>query len=629
VSTDSANATLRLRAAHWGAVGQLPSYPTSQIAWSSSRAKEKVTDKTNTEDCDAKVSVSGTISRSHRRFRVSMEADMKVYNSALVCVLRVLGLTITASAPIGFLTPVAAFAQSAAPSPQRAQASGGQPTEAEREIWRRQILRTPRPGSGCYTAAYPETAWREEACKTPPHKLYPPKARRRLPEIVGGGLTDYSATVTGNIAEVEGSFDPGTTVTGECAAQCSVQNGQLVCPTNPSCTSATENVYSLQLNALFSTGMCGDSPFCRGLQQFVYESAGVGFIQYWLDGYGSSGTSCPRPISANCEHGAQSDGWCPIPINGLSCVINSKSGAPAPSTPAASLSQLKVIGAIAGTAGATNDAVTVVVGDVAYTAPGDNYLDLGSQNSPWQAAEFNVFGDGGSDQAYFAGPATIHVRTAIANGTTSAPSPDTETMTGESNSLNLIGRPCPVGPIGGSAPAIIFTESNVSGATSPCACPSGQVWLPNSASCGPLPATCTTTGVCESSWAWSFSIACTGMDVGIVYDPGGCAGPGAEPGNCYAGFDGSSTATASWNGAAGPPNWETPGQQSSPTVCTTGLGQQNCNTFAISSLPACASPPSSPPPVCPGDERYCARFSPPECVPPNLCLIEPIHPPAP
>jgi hypothetical protein len=33
----------------------------SQIVWSSLRAKDKVTDNTNTEDCDAKISVSGNV----------------------------------------------------------------------------------------------------------------------------------------------------------------------------------------------------------------------------------------------------------------------------------------------------------------------------------------------------------------------------------------------------------------------------------------------------------------------------------------------------------------------------------------------------------------------------------------
>src|SRR5208282_3388003 len=44
-------------------------------------------------------------------------------------------------------------------------------TEVERESWRKTILKTPRPKKGCFTAAYPETEWREVPCKTPPHKL--------------------------------------------------------------------------------------------------------------------------------------------------------------------------------------------------------------------------------------------------------------------------------------------------------------------------------------------------------------------------------------------------------------------------------------------------------------------------
>ena len=42
-------------------------------------------------------------------------------------------------------------------------------TQAERrDSWRKSMLRTPRPKKGCFTATYPETAWREIRCKTPP-----------------------------------------------------------------------------------------------------------------------------------------------------------------------------------------------------------------------------------------------------------------------------------------------------------------------------------------------------------------------------------------------------------------------------------------------------------------------------
>jgi hypothetical protein len=89
------------------------------------------------------------------------------------------------------------------------------PSEAERESWRRTILETPRPGTGCSTATYPETEWREVPCKTPSHKLYPPKRRGTArTNIVGGSGSDFSAVVTGFITEAETGSLIGCSDTG-------------------------------------------------------------------------------------------------------------------------------------------------------------------------------------------------------------------------------------------------------------------------------------------------------------------------------------------------------------------------------------------------------------------------------
>jgi hypothetical protein len=183
--------------------------------------------------------------------------------------------------------------------------------------------------------------------------------------------------------------------------------------------------------------------------------------------------------------------------------------------------------------------------------------------------------------------------------------------------------------VGVAQAATCFTVSDsFSGAIGPCtnACPPGETWIPKSAACGPPAAACTIKGVCASAWEWQYSVTCTGMDVGIVYN-GGCTAPTGESENCYAGFDGSSTVSASWGGAPGPPTWYTLGQQASPTVCTSGSGgQENCYVYTISGLPACPNIPSSPPPLCPDGEKYCTKFSPPMCVPAKLCLVEPVQP---
>lgn len=366
----------------------------------------------------------------------------------------VLTLSIASSGAGQTATKMAEQAQ-AKPTKEQAQAAATQrPTEVERESWRRTILKTPRPKPGCFTASYPETEWREVRCKTPPHKLYPPKHGIR-PDIVGRG-TGFSAEVTGHISESEGSFDSVTGVTSE-----SSSNG-------------TANAYSLQLNTEpFTTQTCNGSPDpgkCFGWEQFVYSStSGDGFIQYWLLNYGPGGTACPTPRGASCVQGeSESDGWCPFTTGGkVYCVVNAMNSAPAPSEPITSLGQLKLTGAAAGVAGAANDSIAVTVGGTPYTASGNNYFpDLGSQ---WQEVEFNVFGDGDGDQANFNSGSTIVVRAGVASGTTSGPGCAAKGFTGETNNLTLDNTP-PAASVG-ALPALVFSESNPapSGAAATCA----------------------------------------------------------------------------------------------------------------------------------------------------------------
>src|SRR5205085_9198212 len=139
---------------------------------------------------------------------------------------------------------------------------------------------------------------------------------------------------------------------------------------------------------------------CNGWEQFVYESSGSAFTQYWLLGWGPAGTLCPTPRHANCTAGLSfSDGWCPVQINLVpndpnptQCVINAVNEPSVAAEPMTSLAQLKVAGAAAG--GGANDSITVTVGGTPQTAFGDNrFPDLSNQ---WKEAEFNVFGGGNS-----------------------------------------------------------------------------------------------------------------------------------------------------------------------------------------------------------------------------------------
>ena len=345
------------------------------------------------------------------------------------------------------------------------------PSKEELESWRQSILKIPQPNGGCFTAEYPEKEWRPVACKKPPNKLYLPKT---LVQQVGNG-PDFSATVTGLISQAEGSFEPGTSVSSECAVQCP----KGVCPANPTCAGAPANEYSLQINTqTFKTSTCAGSPGgvnggCLGWEQFVYSSSGGGFIQYWLETYGPAGTSCPAPRGASCTAGSVStDGWCPFsfsPGGAVYCVVNAVNGAAAPAEPITALTDLQLNGAAAGAIGPNDSIIVTTPGGVVNSASGNNYFpDLGKK---WQTVEFNVFGDGGGDQAVFSAGTTVVVRTQVDSGSTIAPTCDNESFTGESNNLSLVGAPTVVATT--ALPSIVFKESNAAGGTPPTCTASG------------------------------------------------------------------------------------------------------------------------------------------------------------
>ncbi len=324
-----------------------------------------------------------------------------------------------------------------------------QATEVERESWRKTILHTPRPKRGCFVATFPETEWREVQCKpTPPTKPFPPRrvGGVRLPNTVGGSGPDFSAQpATGHISEGEGSFDSVSGVTSE------------------SNTAGTANSYSLQLNTdFFNTSTCSTYSQCRGWEQFVYESNGTAFIQYWYIRYGTAGTSCPAPVSPSCDGShVFTNGWCPFSVPGTTdvyCARNAASSISPTSEPATSLGLLKLTGTVAGVNSNADDEIAVTAGTV-FTGPGNNYFtDLGNQ---WQDAEFNVFGDGGSDGANFNTGSTIVVRTSVGSGTALGPSCDQRSFTGESNNLTLVQLMPPVAHTG--IPSLVFKESNAAG----------------------------------------------------------------------------------------------------------------------------------------------------------------------
>jgi hypothetical protein len=373
------------------------------------------------------------------------------------------------------------------------------PAPAVWEAWRKTILKTPRPKKdACFTANYPDTQWREIPCIKPPNKLYPPPRRHGTKsETVGnGGTNDFSAEVTsGAISEAEGSFVAGSVVTGECAVACTITSTSIICPTNPSCAGSTDtNAYSLQVNTapFYGTSACSGSPNgttapngCQGWEQFVYDSNGGGFIQYWLLQWGppagSSGyQACPAPHGTNCAFDTPgTTGWCEVPLYGETyCVVNAVNGIPTIPEPVTNLGDFKVTAYANGAGGMTTDSVAVSVsGGAPVSAPGNNYFpDLGST---WKEVEFNVFGDGGGDQAVFDPGTTLVVATSVDNGTMNAPLCEPASFTGETNSLNIApaqgtAAPPVCCPYGGANPAIEFVESN--NATEWAACTNPITW---------------------------------------------------------------------------------------------------------------------------------------------------------
>jgi len=358
------------------------------------------------------------------------------------------------------------------------------PTAVEQEDWRKAILKTPRPASDkCYTANYPDKVWTEVPCSTPPEIVYPPRSGTGALDV-GRGLDFSAVTASGFITETEGSFDTSSNITSECAVKCSVTMG-IVCPTNPSCAGSTDkDAYSLQLNTkpFFGTSACSGSPNgttapsgCMGWEQFAYKSNGAGFIQYWPEQWGPPAGSlnfapCPAPHGTNCAgHQVTTTGWCEFPLYGLTyCVVNSVKGTKPITEPIANLDKFHVTAYAAGSVGMTTDSLAVsVTGGQVSTAPGNNYFpDLGSK---WSESEFNVFGNGGGNQAVFNANSSLTVRIGELSGTTAGPTCDDQSFTGESNNFTLDN----VAPaaLAGSAPALVFTEVNPApaGALASCA----------------------------------------------------------------------------------------------------------------------------------------------------------------
>lgn len=454
------------------------------------------------------------------------------------------------------------------------------------------MARTPFPKGGCYTASYPRTQWQEVPCSTTPgrpHNQY-----------------NDSALVLGSpLSSATGSFD------------------SVIGATEVTDSLAGPNYFSLQLNSGgLNSPLCGSgNPNCA-IQQFIYDSPsppGGVYIQYWLRGL----STCPP--SQTVTVGPKGNHW--TLLQGSGCWINGNTFIP-PTQVITDLAKLRLTGS---SSSFQQSARLEAADGTMYGSPDDG--DFLSIFNSWVQAEFNVFGWCCGSQAVLtpAPGTTVVVRTSVDDGTTNAPSIGGP-ITVETNNLPLVPPACPFGAIGGALPALVFTESNTPGVTSPCLCPPGQVWVPNVGACGPPAAQCTTLGVCDGPQSWDISISCTGMNVSILYGSCPSISPGGSPQPCISScqdVNGNpcTPPNAGWDGSWGAPDYA--GLQPA-TVCTSGVGQPNCYQYMPTGLPECPPPPRRPPPpVCANGWRYCYNFSPHMCMPEKLCAVMPVHPPTP
>jgi hypothetical protein len=315
----------------------------------------------------------------------------------------------------------------------------------QRKDWNDSMLRKAAPKKGCFNAAYPSTEWKEVPCVKAPN--IPMVPRRGPRPFVVGNTNDISAGApSGFIIQAIGHFENISNLTSETGLI-----GNSGTPVN--------DAYTLQINTnQFTSPACAGSPNpnCKGWEQFVHfnnGSAGAAFIQYWLIKYNAT---CP--IGQN---------WTQFSFNAstdIYCYKNDSGGAVGvPNQPIANIGNWT----LTGTATSTGDSVAMSTGANVYTRNGDNAV--GAPNG-WTAAEFNIFGAGGSSagggQANFNNGASVNTRTEIIYGGNAAPNCLAQGFTGETNNFSF-------GPTSPSAtapgPAVIFEESIAGGATSDCA----------------------------------------------------------------------------------------------------------------------------------------------------------------
>jgi hypothetical protein len=298
--------------------------------------------------------------------------------------------------------------------------------------WRDAIAASPSADAGCFHAAYPSMEWDQISCSTAPGynvSAPAPTSIAGVPFTVGNGA-DYALQSSTPITHAVGTFPHVSGLVSE--------------------NDGGSNAYTLQLNSNFMSGTAacasgvGGGSDCLSWAQFVYfaeEGEGFVFMQNWLIGYGSA---CPTTEVAGQPWNS---------FDGQDCFINSAavSATAIPLSADSDLSEMKIEAAANATG---NDTMVFAAGSDAFsTNEPDNITNLASA---WNAAEFNILGDGGGTEAIFNKSTAIEVRVGVRNGSTTAPTCAANAgTTGETN--NRVLGACSA--FAGDEPAIEFKET--------------------------------------------------------------------------------------------------------------------------------------------------------------------------
>jgi hypothetical protein len=313
-------------------------------------------------------------------------------------------------------------------------AGSADPDAVARANWRTAMAHNPASPEGCFHAAYPSVVWEAVTCHVL-HPLVHPVFHKPTSgaKFVTGNGNDYVAEAAGLISETLGSFPSVSDIkTIKSAGVAAFGDGGIL----------GANEYSLQLNTNFTgtTSVCAGHSGCTVWQQFIYatdyevKGEAAVFMQYWLIDFGSS----------RCPSGFESDGE-------GDCFGNS-AAATAPDQAITGLGSFTLSGtAVAG----GNDTVVFNSGTEAYSITGkDSMLDI---SAVWKESEFNIVGDAGGSRADFNSGASVTVKVALTDGSTSAPTCVADDgTTGETNNLNL--GSCTA--TAAASPFIEFTESD-------------------------------------------------------------------------------------------------------------------------------------------------------------------------